>query len=123
MNYEEKYLQALARAEDIYSRERTLYYREVLELLFPELKESEDEKTRTRLVEFFTDWGKTRSHCWNISVKDILAWLEKQKPQEQGSKQLNADEVIEWPGTNLPDTWQSAIKQGIIKHFKKDFEI
>ena len=44
-----------------------------------ELKESEDERIRERLIEFFKDWGKTRSHCWSISISDILAWLEKQR--------------------------------------------
>jgi hypothetical protein len=49
---------------------------------FPELKESEDERIRKGLIEFFKDWSKTRSHCWSIYIPDILAWLEKQGEQK-----------------------------------------
>ena len=52
--------------------------------MFPELKESEDERIRKELIENFkwfcgdypetTKWGKDD----NLLVKDILAWLEKQ---------------------------------------------
>ena len=48
----------------------------------PEIAEQEDERIRERLIEFFKDWGKTRSHCWSISISDILAWLEKQDPKK-----------------------------------------
>lgn len=48
----------------------------VLECLFPELKESEDERIRKGLIKAFgtigkKDWG-------GLIVRDILAWLEKQ---------------------------------------------
>jgi hypothetical protein len=58
--------------------------RYVLESLFPELAESEDERIRKGLIENFkwfcgdypetTKWGKDD----DLFVKDILAWLEKQ---------------------------------------------
>jgi hypothetical protein len=46
---------------------------------FPELKESEDERIRKTLIAFFRDWERTKSHCWNVNVSDILTWLEKAK--------------------------------------------
>lgn len=57
---------------------------DIFEAIFPELKESEDEKIRKELIENFkwfcgdypetTKWGKDD----NLLVKDIIAWLEKQ---------------------------------------------
>ena len=48
--------------------------------VFPELKESEDERIRKGLLEIFNkaqfgEWGK-------LKIKDIIAWLEKQKEQK-----------------------------------------
>ena len=45
---------------------------------FPELKESKDEMIREKLIEFFKARGKRVSHCWGLSIPDILAWLENQ---------------------------------------------
>ena len=61
----------------------------VIDDIVPELKESEseDEKIRKRLIEFFKDWGKTRSHCWSIYIPDILAWLDKQGEQKHWSEE------------------------------------
>ena len=51
---------------------------QMMEHVFPELCESKDERIRKTLINFFQDWHKNRSHCWGISVPEILAWLEKQ---------------------------------------------
>lgn len=58
------------------------------EYIFPELKESEDERIRKALIENFkwycgdfletTKWGKDD----NLLVKDIITWLEKQGDQK-----------------------------------------
>lgn len=50
---------------------------------FPELKESKDEMIREKLIEFFKDWGKRLSHCWGLSIPDILAWLENQSESDE----------------------------------------
>ena len=66
-----------------------------LETLHPELKESEDERIRKKLVGFFTEWGKTRSHCWGIPIPSVIAWLEKQgqpKPSIQNGIIINGVE-------------------------------
>ena len=52
--------------------------RTALETLIPELADSNDERIRKCLIEFFEDWHENKSHCWGIAVTAILAWLEKQ---------------------------------------------
>ena len=52
--------------------------------MFPELEESEDEKIRKHLFEFFKkrkDDGDTDETWYGISYDRILAWLEKQGEQ------------------------------------------
>lgn len=55
----------------------------VLESLFPELAESEDERIRKALIEGFKvmkdgSYGECTFSNYNIPVTDIIAWLEKQ---------------------------------------------
>lgn len=65
---------------------------ESLSYIFPELKESEDERIRKILIENFSNmamfsyWGATNK----IQVSDIIAWLEKQGEQ----KELNLVEIL-----------------------------
>ena len=89
MDYEKKYKEALERARDMLS------YKEVrqedMEYLFPELKESEDEKIRKQLVEFLDELSKlgkntdfdrySKADCANW-----LVWLEKQKTTRWSEK-------------------------------------
>ena len=82
MDYKEKYEQALEKAKEYNNvyKDHTMmsYAKGALEEIFPELAESEDERIRKRLIDFFKDWRENRSHCWGIAVSKILAWLEKQ---------------------------------------------
>lgn len=79
-----RYDEALKAAKDVYT-----YYcddREQLrkiESIFPELKESKDEKIRKGLIGYFRA-GKCEniSSYHGISTNDILAWLEKQGKQK-----------------------------------------
>jgi hypothetical protein len=55
----------------------------VLESLFPELKEPEDEKVRKALIEMVRD--RTGDELWvdyNVHKEEVLAWLEKQGEQK-----------------------------------------
>ena len=76
-SYEKKYKAALEWMQGMYGglHGKT---KEEAEKYFPELQESEDERIRKKLIEFFEDWGKRLSHCWGLSIPDILAWLENQ---------------------------------------------
>ena len=77
--YEKKYNEALERARDVYT-----YYcddREQLrkiESIFPELKESEDERIRKEIISFLKDFEK--DHYRSVNFNSWIAWLEKQKP-------------------------------------------
>ena len=57
-----------------------------VEHAFPQLRESEDEKIRKWLVDYF---GSIKETVWihrDITCEQILDWLEKQKPAEWGEE-------------------------------------
>ena len=80
MNYEQKYKEALERARKLYEQGTIT---ESLNYVFPELKESEDEKIRKHLISLVKNWDKDGIFSKYTSnpkeVKQILAWLEKLK--------------------------------------------
>lgn len=93
MDYEKKYKEALSRAKELMSRcrcahnsdyEAIIYRAEDIESIFPELKESEDEKIKEDLIQWINEFPDAiwRGHY----KKDIIAWLEK-----QGNKSVNID--------------------------------
>ena len=78
-----KYIDAerLEKAKELYPTANA-DQRYVLECLFPELKESEDERIRETLLNYFKDY-KTQEEIgvkrfFGIPTDDIIAWLEKQ---------------------------------------------
>ena len=81
MNYEQKYKEALERARNMLS------YKEVrqedMEYLFPELKESDDEKIRKALIAILKSDFETDTTIYDISVGEIIDWLEKQDNQRE----------------------------------------
>lgn len=86
-SYEQKYKAALEWMQGMYGglHGKT---KEEAEKYFTELKESKDEMIREKLIEFFKDWGKRLSHCWGLSIPDILSWLEKQgEPKQEENDQ------------------------------------
>ena len=54
---------------------------EVAEKYFPELKESEGERIRKKLVQFFKEKDEEDFEEWVPKAK-VLAWLEKQGEQK-----------------------------------------
>jgi len=80
MDYEKKYNEALGRAKKFEEK----YGGGYAEYIFPELAESEDERIREWLVNYFKAVGKSWIHR-DISPEQILAYLEKQKEQENTS--------------------------------------
>ena len=52
------------------------------EIIFPELKESNDERIRKALIDFFNRGAENGEQTNGICDKDILAWLEKQGDKE-----------------------------------------
>ena len=115
MNYEQKYKEALERAR-MYHTGGSICDAHMAEVIFPELKESEDERIRKALIDLFSNNAKKD---WrDIPTEKIIAWLKKQ------NKKLDADKVIEWLNNNW---WYSNQNQNTkleqIEKFKKDFDI
>lgn len=81
MNYEQKYKNALLRASKLRVQNPFDTVGQMVEHIFPELKESEDERIQKSLIKAFgtigkKDWG-------GLIVRDILAWLEKQRDYDR----------------------------------------
>lgn len=74
MDYEQKYKEALEKATKLHSETEYVCEMEMLEQIFPELKESDDEKMLDSTIE---DCKKYLA----LSPKQI-AWLEKQKERK-----------------------------------------
>ena len=55
-----------------------------MRFLIPELRESEDERIRKRLIEYFEGFkmGNAEVRWEGLIVQEVLAWLEKQKEQK-----------------------------------------
>ena len=83
MDYEKKYKEAQGWIEKIYP---TLQHEQQMEAeaFFPELKESENEKIR-KAIHIYLDWLDGRKDCQpkgDYTIKDMIAWLEKQGEQK-----------------------------------------
>ena len=76
-NYEKKYKEVLEKAKALYkASEHMSGCNVIIETLFPELKESKDEKIRKALIEHFK--FNVQQLLYDFSNRDVLAWLEKQ---------------------------------------------
>lgn len=81
-DYKKKYEEAFERAKGMYEDGMMP---ERIEYIFPELKESEDEKIRKSLKQGFFEYGNSFSTFGGIKVENIISWLEKQgEPQDKG---------------------------------------
>lgn len=76
MDYKEKVI-ALLKSQEL-SKEQ----KEKLENIFPELKESEDDRIRKGLITFFSRFPYNNMEDAGINAKDVIAWLEKQGEQK-----------------------------------------
>ena len=85
-----RYDEAIKRAKALYDNNQPISGNNVIiNNIFPELKESEDERIRKVLIAYFNRY-KEQEECgidtfFGISTDNILAWLEKQeeKPVEE----------------------------------------
>lgn len=96
MNYEQKYNEALALARSYYSEDTNAFLID----LFPELRESEDERIRKAIENIIRVYGKTQGE-WIagydmdtlvVHLRNAFASLEKQKDTD---KAVRAVEIIE----------------------------
>ncbi|WP_296864909.1 hypothetical protein [uncultured Methanobrevibacter sp.] len=95
-NYEEKYKRALEICKTEFNFNNLAYsheqIRQKLEHIFPELKESEDERIRKELIEFIR-----HGNCVFDSLEQknkFWAWLEKQGEKPQRMISAEAKEVL-----------------------------
>ena len=78
MDYEKKYKEALERARKCLDEKQDRCFVRP-DVIFPELKESEDERIRKALIEYFNE--QCDMSDWNgVYGYQVVAWLEKQKP-------------------------------------------
>lgn len=98
MDYKKSYEDALERAKGIYNENPSSSTAKfVCGQIFPEIKESEDERIRKELLEYFHDL-QLISDCDfspSFTIDDILAYLEKLKEQKP--------KMIQWTGKNLKE--------------------
>ena len=83
MNYEEKYNEALKRARANYKADKEMGFLEscdMLELIFPELAESEDERIR-KWIASYIHHGVFTEEEHPMALKAV-EWLEKQQEQK-----------------------------------------
>ena len=74
MDYEKKYKEALEKARQFSERPLQEDSSSIVEYIFPELKESEDERIRETLIRFH----RGTNNIDGINGEKIVAWLEKQ---------------------------------------------
>lgn len=93
MNYEQKYKEALERMKSWVRGEHPECFSEAqkaAEFIFPELKESEDERMLREIKEYIKEQGDKATGLPNgtVAVSDMIAWLEKQGKKPQGKSAL-----------------------------------
>ena len=85
MDYEKKYNEALSQARFYYGNCPTEPEKKKLENIFPELRESEEDRIRMELIEYL------RGDFDNITTDDTdrwITWIEKQKEQKHAPDDL-----------------------------------
>ena len=104
MDYKIKYKEALEGIRELYNSDcdmiRVKRLRRRFEHIFPELKESEDDRIRKMLHAYIHDFGVPKEYFEDIEISDVLAWLEKQgKLKEENKKE---DIVARYPCAGDP---------------------
>ena len=84
-SYKEKYEQALEKIKNLIDKDHNDINVDDILNVFPELAESEDEKIRKALKQYFVNSFKNNgvAAICGVHVKDVLAWLEKQGQKEK----------------------------------------
>lgn len=82
MNYKKKYEEALERAKEIHAEKRAQPF-DVMTKIFPEIKESEDERIKKNIIAtIHLYYGEPLEE----EAKEMIAWLEKQGEQKPADK-------------------------------------
>lgn len=102
MNYEQKYKAALEFFKHIYPNIGG-ELKEQIENLFPELKESEDEKIRKWLEETIESMSDNNIIFNDVRRIDVLHWLEKQGEPFNDNIITRDDEILQAISIGLTD--------------------
>lgn len=118
MDYEKKYKEALEKAK------QCLIYPDMpgfmrVDVIFPELKESKEERIRKMLY----GWVCTKSKSFfdsGYTKEDVLTWLEKQKPVSptyslEQAAGIFLDALSETPYNNKPITDAQVVTKELLK--------
>ena len=81
VDYKKLYEDALERAKAYHRNELSGTRQEMTEYIFPELAESDDERIRKSLIDFFGEQCDM-SDVNGVYAYEVVAWLEKQKEQK-----------------------------------------
>ena len=84
---EKAYDKAIERAKKLYSNG-------IAEEIFPELKESEDEKIKNAILNHLKKmWGNCQDDVCGVHVEDAIDWLEKQRDKDKLIQELGEYKV------------------------------
>lgn len=119
MDYKEKYEHALEIAREIIKdyenrglKDNLFYANEDFEAIFPELKESEDERIRKALLNEFIHLQSKGYKFAGLEGEDIIAWLEKQKKPED---MVHITELKVWPANSATAANRQLYNRAILK--------
>ena len=109
MGHEKKHKEEVVRATQLW--ECGDITRENLEYIFPELKESEDEKIRKALIRYH----QSTINIDGIKGEEILAWLERQVEKPKWSKEDEEEleiaiETLHEAGQHSSAIWLKSLK-------------
>ena len=94
-------------------RAKKLYGNGITEEIFPELKESEDERIRKEIIELLRNWASLH-YISKEQFSERMAWLEKQGEQKPC--------MVQWKGDNLKEVIGFTGKDKNFEKWFKSFE-
>lgn len=96
MNYEKKYKEALERARELQENSNGMILKKWLWGVFPELKESEDERVRKGLIKAVSGILKGNTlYGTDVTREEAIAWLEKQEEKKNTRKREIDDAYLQ----------------------------
>lgn len=90
-------------------------FKKSLESLFPELKESDDERIRKKLIDYFKE-NNAALAFEGISNESVLAWLEKQKTSDEALQYLKENH-----SPSEVSDFQAAMNIAVAKAYDKGY--
>ena len=122
----EAYDEALKKASASH-KDEDKHLKATLERIFPELKESEDEKIKNAILNHLKKmWGNCQDDVCGVHVEDAIAWLERQGDKDKLIQELGeykvkyTQEVLEKYINSMSNKDDERLKKTAIA-FLKDF--